>query len=125
MKRKHFLLSILSIIAFGFIKKKSIYRKAYIYNDDGSKDLKEFGELKWADYFELVEPDGTLVNNGEVFLATSAPYMDKIGLVECIWIIDVYDGEDSKGKCKPYPRLESVSTRNQREIRLNLCKDIK
>ncbi len=74
MTRKHFFLSLLMVIPF--INKK-LYRKAYIFNDDGSKNLKEFDDIKYADYFELVEPDGTLVENGKLFLAASNPYRHK------------------------------------------------
>ncbi len=65
----------------GFSPFKSQERKVYIYNDDGSKELKEFEEIKYADYFEIVEPNGTLVKceelNSTLFLATSVPFVDK------------------------------------------------
>ena len=87
MIRKQFFLSLL--MAMPFIKTR-LYRKAYIYNDDGSKNLKDFDDIIYADYFQLVEPDGTFVENGKVFLATSNPYRHKtLGVLT----VGTYKGE--------------------------------
>ena len=93
MKRKDFLCSVFSGAVVGLCgghrEYEEEYVKALIYNDNGSQVLKAFEEIKWADYFQLVNPDGSLKNSGEVFLATSNPYIKKDGLYKGEWTINI------------------------------------
>ena len=61
---------------------------ARIYNDDGSYRIESCENIIYADYFELVSPDGSLVNDNELFLATSNVYRDDNGILN----VDVYLG---------------------------------
>jgi len=86
--------------------KTSNCRKAYIFNDDGSKVLKEFDDIKVCDYFELVEPDGSLVideNNNYYFIATSNPLYDSNGDLFAF----IYQGE-GKDYSRHYKKAHNI-----------------
>lgn len=98
MNRKEFLASVIGLVIFGLLRKKEkldwvrkaaernaeAYRKAFIFNDDGSKRLCEFDDIRYADYFQLIESDGELVVNedgDDLFLATSNLFYNKDGVL--------------------------------------------
>ena len=75
MKRKTFLMTLVAPIIGLFAKviagatEISNQRTVLIYNDDDSTRKANFDELIYADYFELVEPNGKIVPNGGPWLA--------------------------------------------------------
>ena len=75
MQRKTFIMTLVAPIIGLFAKviagttEAINQRTVLIYNDDGSTRKANFDELIYADYFDLIEPNGKIVPNGGPWLA--------------------------------------------------------